>query len=119
MTDINDEDVMAMENRLRTSGWTSISPRQSNGLTKAERKVKAKLNGISAPPSKAALTGRKDQGFGTLDTKDRSIGRWLADHQDQIEAPIYTFVCRKFGVSYDTAVRAVAEAERIVGSRGE
>lgn len=119
MSDINDDDIKAMENRLRTSGWTAISSRQPQGLTKPERKVKSQLNGIGATPSKAALTGRKDQGFGHLGTKERSIGKWLAEHPYEIEAPIYTFVSRKFSVSYDVAVRAVAEAERIVGSRGQ
>src|SRR5688572_24403732 len=96
----DDDEIRALENRLRVAGWAN---KPAPSLLSSEHKKRRHLKTSAVEP---------DHGFGVLDARVRAAGEWLADHRDDAEWPIRQFVVTKFGLSYDDAVRAVAEAER-------
>jgi hypothetical protein len=93
MTSYDDDDVKAMENRLRTNGWAS----PPEPFFKASR---------VRPAAKSLMP---------LEDKIKSTARWLAQEFRGGSWPIYQWVADETGLSYDNAVRAVAEAKRLAG----
>ena len=96
-----DDDIKAAANRLRASGWTEKTP-----------------EGRPALPSRRHRRPRaRDRGLGILDGKVRMAGAWLAENIDSkpVLTPIRQFIADKFGLSFDDAGRAVAEASRLSG----
>lgn len=88
----DDDEVRAMENRLRTNGWTN----------KPEPYFKASR---IRPAADSLLP---------IEAKVKQAARWIAHNSDGTW-PSYQWVVDEFGMSFDDAVRAVGEAKRIKG----
>lgn len=94
---INDDDVKALESRLRQSGWTDkASP---------ERMSTKKRRPVAPPPTR----------FGALDGAVTATARRLARDFNGFSWPMYSQIATAFGLSFDDAVRALTEAKRLAG----
>jgi hypothetical protein len=92
---MDDDDVKAMENRLRTNGWTS----KPEPYFQASR-VRPAANSLMPIEAKVA-----------------QAARWLAHTFGKDVLPPYQEIADEFGLSYDDAVRTVGEAKRIAGQQ--
>jgi hypothetical protein len=99
---IDESEIKAAANRLRQQGWD----RPSDEQTKEQRTRKA-LRKVHRP--------ERDKGFGDLAGDVKSAALWLAANPKKATRPIRAFMADKFGLSFDDAGRAVAEAERLLG----
>jgi hypothetical protein len=97
MMSLDDEEVRALESRLRQNGWTE---RLSN------ERLATKKRGPIAPPPKR---------FGGLDGQIKAASQQLAQQHNGYSWPTYGQIAEAFGFSYDDAVRALAEAKRLAG----
>jgi hypothetical protein len=100
---IDQDEVTAAANRLRQSGWM----RPSDEQTPEQRQIK-KLRKVHRP--------ERDKGFGDLPRDARSAGLWLATNPGAARHPLRPFLVERFGLSFDDAGRAIAEAERLTGA---
>lgn len=90
---MDDDDVKAMENRLRTNGWTS--------------KPEPYFQASRVRPAAKSLMPIED--------KIKQAARYLAHECKGGTWPIYQWVADEYGLSFDDAVRVVGEAKRLVG----
>lgn len=89
----DDDEARAMLNRLRTNGWA----KPPEPFFKASR---------VRPAVKSLMP---------LEDRIKSTARWLAQEFRGGSWPIYQWVADECGLSFDDAVRAVAEAKRLAG----
>jgi hypothetical protein len=101
------DEIDALANRLRVSGWTAPPP----AFTPEEHRHVQHLRRLGHKPKRPS----RDRGFGILDSKVREAGMWLAANPDAAGYLPRSFIADKFHLSFDDAVRAVAEAERLLG----
>ena len=90
---VDDDEVRAMENRLRTNGWAN--------------KPEPYFQSSRVRPSRTSLM--------PIEAKIRQVARWIA-HESRGSWPTYQWVAGEFELSYDDAVLAVSEAKRLVGN---
>jgi hypothetical protein len=106
---MEDDDIAAEANRLRLSGWTAppraFTPEQSRHVMKLRRL------------GHAATRPEPDRGFGTLDSRVKEIGLWLATNPGEAGHLPRSYIADRFKLSFDDAGRAVAEAERLLGAK--
>lgn len=93
----DDEEVRAIENRLRQSGWTD---RPIAGRPRPIKRGK-----IAPPPTR----------FGGLDGQIKAAAQTLVAGFDGYFWPTYGEISTAFGFSYDDAVRVLGEAKRLAG----
>jgi hypothetical protein len=102
---IDDDEIRAAANRLRQAGWTDTGPAFGDG-TKPEGKQRRHLKTSPVDP---------DGGLIFPTGKAMAAAEWLAEHRDEAIYPLRQFMVDKFHLSYDEAVQAVSEAERLSG----
>lgn len=90
---MDDDEVQALENRLRTNGWAS--------------KPEPFFQASRIRPAADALM--------PIEAKVTQVARYLAHHFDGVSWPTYQGTADEFGLSYDNAVLAIGQAKRLAG----
>lgn len=94
----DDDDIKAAANRLRQNGWTDTT-------VSDERLATRKRKPIAPPPTR----------FGGIDASVKFAAQELARDHDGYSWPLISDIAQAFGLSFDDAVRALAEAKRLSG----
>ena len=96
--DLDDNEVRALESRLRQNGWTD--------KVSDQRLATKKRRPVAPPPTR----------FGGLDGQIKSAAQQLASDHNGYSWPTFRDIAEAFGFSYDDAVRALGEAKRLSGA---
>lgn len=95
---IDDDDVKALESRLRQNGWTDTNVSDQRLATRKRRP-------IAPPPTR----------FGGLEAGIAFAARELVRDHDGFSWPLISDIAQAFGFGYDDALRALSEAKRLAG----
>jgi hypothetical protein len=95
---LDDDEVRALESRLRQNGWTD--------KVSDQRLATKKRRPVSPPPTR----------FGGLDGQIKAAALQLVSEHNGYSWPTFGAIAEVFGFSYDDAVRALSEAKRLSGA---
>lgn len=95
---LDDDDIKALESRLRQNGWTD--------KVSDQRLATKKRRPVAPPPTR----------FGGLDSQIKSAALQLVSEHNGYSWPTFGAIAEVFGISYDDAVRALGEAKRLSGA---
>lgn len=93
----DDDEVRALESRLRQNGWTD--------KVSDQRLATKKRRPVAPPPTR----------FGGLDGQIKAAAQQLVGDHNGYSWPTFGDIAEAFGFSYDDAVRALGEAKRLAG----